>query len=108
MICCQLSAVSASAGTLNIAAYSQTDKSEKRSLETVNRLIIQEEGRSCDEERQIVREGCELVEGIAAQESAPEVVYEVAERLYDGKYESRSMARYCLMHAGVSLSDWEN
>ncbi len=83
MICCQLGVVSASAVNLNIEGYRQADKIEQRILETASRLAGRGEGKSYDEEKQIVREGCELIDDIAAQESDPEVVYVVAERLYD-------------------------
>ncbi len=92
MTCCQLGVVSASiksdnieaeAYRLSIEAYRQAVKIEQRILETASRLAGRGEGKSYDEEKQIVREGCELIDDIAAQESDPEVVYVVAERLYD-------------------------
>ncbi|MCC8021858.1 MAG: hypothetical protein LIO63_07805, partial [Akkermansia sp.] len=94
MTCCQLGVVSASiksdnieaeAYRLSIEAYRQAVKIEQRILETASRLAGRGEGKSYAEEKQIVREGCELVDDIAAQESDPEVVYLVAKGLYDEK-----------------------
>ncbi len=90
--------VSASAVNLNIEAYRQAVKIEQRILETASRLAGRGEGKSYDEEKQIVREGCELVDDIAAQESDPEVVYLVAKGLYDEKVRD-SIDGQILFHA---------
>ncbi len=98
MICCQLGVVSASAVNLNIETYRQADKIEQRVVKTASRLAGRGEGKSYDEEEQIVREGCELIDDIAAQESDPVVVYLVAKGLYDERVRD-SIDGQILFHA---------